>query len=180
MKTLFDNPEYEWRETLFVLFDGGKHPPLTYEQLQTLATEDPFSFLEITSPRYTPEGLLKRALFLSPETHSAVEIQYRQGRAVLEQSMAFYESTRAILDDDERRLWQKILHLSSCYELVYFEKPDLKSKVAAPMPDVLPFEPEDMTFYDPGTLLFLMEKLTQRTCGAAVDPQSGMILEIET
>ncbi len=174
MKTLFENPEYEWRETLFVLFDGRQHPPLTEAEKKSLVAEAEFSFLEVEKAKTAPDGQLKSLLFLSPETDSAVELQYREGRTVLEQSRAFYESIRAILDNEERQQWQKIMQLPSCYELIYFEKPTGEIRLAEEFPDE-----DEMSFYDPGALLFLMENLARRTHGTAVDPQSGMILAME-
>lgn len=173
MKTLFENPEYEWRETLFVLFDGEKHPPLTEAEMAALVAGAEFSFLEMAKVKAGPDGRPKSLVFLSPATGSAVEVHYRQGKTVLDQSRAFYQSVRGILDSDERRAWQKILPLASCYELVYFERPVSEIRLMEEFPE----EPDEMDFYDPGTLLFLMEALTRRTRGVAVDPQSGMILE---
>lgn len=173
MKTLFENPEYEWRETLFVFFDGEKHPPLSKTEMAALVADAKFSFLEMAKTKTAPDGRLKTLLFLSPETGSAVEVHCRQGKTVLDQSRAFYQSVRAILDSSERQAWKKILPLASCYELVYFEKPASETRLMEEFPE----DHDDMDFYDPGTLLFLMEALTRHTRGVAVDPQSGMILE---
>ena len=167
MQSFFDHPEYEWRETLFVLFDEKSAPALTADSLGVLLAGPEPDTLAVERAKYAADGRLLHARCISQKTRCAVEVIYRAGQDVRRQTRAFYESIREILEPHEHRQWKRLLTLSACYELVYFELPE-------PLP-----AGERPTMYDPGSLLFLMEKITQFLGGTAVDPQSGMILEVD-
>lgn len=172
MKSFFENPDYEWRETLFVLFDRKTCPPVTRETVRRFFAETEFAFLEIKAAKESADGMLRRLLAVSPETRCGLELVFQEGDAVLEQTREFHRTIQETLDAYESRQWEKIFPLSACFELMYFEKIQKSLRIAGETR-------EEPLLYDPGTLLFVTEKLSQFTHGVVLDPQSGMILEID-
>ena len=172
MKSFFENPEYEWRETLFVLFDRKTCPPVTRETVRRFFEETEFAFLEIKAAKESADGMLRRLLAVSPRTRCGLELVFQEGEAVLEQTRDFYGTIQQTLDAYESRQWEKVFPLGACFELIYFEN------IAKPL-RVAGETREEPPLYDPGTLLFVTEKLSQFTGGVVLDPQSGMILEMD-
>ncbi|MDO4549791.1 MAG: hypothetical protein Q4C96_00895 [Planctomycetia bacterium] len=172
MKSFFNNPEYEWRETFFIMFNEKKCSRLTSERISGMLKDSPYSSLEVKIFGAAAEGGFRRILFSSPLNKAVVEVYFHQGESVLRQSREFYDGLYAILDMSERLKWQEILNFTACYELVYFEYFVKPLKIAEEFS-------EDDSNYDPGMLLFLLEKLTHHSHGVALDPQSGMILDVD-
>lgn len=151
---------FEWRETYFVLFPSCKRPLLSQVEAAIKQLGGQF---QVTDPVADEQGLIEALNIVSPEDHSALEIDYLAGDEVLIQVAELTQELR-----DEAGLADKLSRLKSCdarFEVMHFEE----------MVDALPDDEEDEVF-DPTALLMAMEMLVKLTDGVGVDPQSGTLL----
>jgi hypothetical protein len=151
---------FEWRETYFVLFESRKRPLLS--QVES-AIEKLGGHFQITDPVADAEGRIEALNIVSPEDHSALEIDYLAGEEVLLQVAELTEELRG-----EAGLTDKLSRLKHCdarFEVMHFEE----------MPEEAFADEEDEAF-DPTALLMALETLVKLTDGVGVDPQSGTLL----
>jgi hypothetical protein len=151
---------FEWRETYFVLFQARKRPLLSQVEAAIRQLGGQF---QITEPAADEQGRIEALNIVSPEDHSALEIDYLAGDEVLLQVAELTEELRG-----EAGLADKLAKLKNCdarFEIMHFEE----------MVDELPEDEEDEVF-DPTALLMALETLVKLTDGVGVDPQSGTLL----
>jgi hypothetical protein len=151
---------FEWRETYFVLFQSRKRPLLSQVQAAIAQLGDQF---QITDPVADEEGRIEALNIVSPEDHSALEIDYLAGDEVLLQVAELMQELRG-----ETGLGDKLSRLKNCdarFEVMHFEE----------MAEDAFDEDEDEAF-DPTALLMALETLAKLTDGVGVDPQSGTLL----
>ena len=160
--SLFENDEYRWRDTYFVLFHVQDRPTLE----QTLKA------IESLGPRYKlhdvrrdDEGRFESLTLLSPDDFAAMDISYVAGEEVEEQVEALIEATK--VDDwtkGEQRKWKALKGCNARFDIYHFEQV------------VLPDDEEDEGYLDPGALLIVLECLVQICQGIGIDPQSGTVV----
>ena len=155
--SLFENSEYRWRETCFVMFDGSTRP-----QLQQVQAKLDGQF-ELGDSTANEQGELETLTVYSPHDFSAMDIHYVDGDDVTE-TMEDLLSDLKQNDLDEKEL-AKLADIANCsarLDVLHFER-------------VIEPAGED-EFLDPGSLLLVLEGLAQICRGTGVDPQSGTIL----
>ena len=157
--SLFENPEYRWRETFLVLFRDRQRP----------STDDFRKAMERLGDRYgidtvveNDQSQLESLTLLAPADNAAMDISFVEGEEVAEQ---LEELRRQISEDDVMpEEEEKMAMLDQCdvrFDILHFEH----------MQDFL--EEEDDEFMDPGGLLIVAETISALCQGVAVDPQSG-------
>ncbi len=159
----FEDHNYRWRETYFVLFPAKKRP-----KLQTVAKT-----IQAINPRYElcnlnadSQGLIESLTIISEEDYAALDVCYTSGDEVREQATALVEDLKKYCSDTGAEIPErKILAFDGRFDVLHFER-------IGEIPDE---EEEDML--DPSALLIVLETLAKLTGGLAVDPQSGTILE---
>jgi hypothetical protein len=161
----FENPQYRWRETYFVLFSAKKRPKLetVTKTLQALNERYELSNLNADS-----HGLIESLTVVSPEDYAALDICYTSGEEVLEQAAAMLEDLKKYASDTGAKIpAKKILSFDGRFDVLHFER----------LPETS--EDEDEEMLDPSALLIVLEILAKLSGGVAVDPQSGTILDTE-
>lgn len=151
---------FEWRETYFVLFQSRKRPLLRDVEAAFKGLGSQF---QLTDPAADEEGRIEALNIVSPEDHSALEIDYLSGDEVLMQVAELTKELRG-----EAGYADKISKLQRCdarFEVMHFEE----------MFDVAP-EDEGEEVFDPSALLVALETLVKLTDGVGVDPQAGTLL----
>jgi hypothetical protein len=159
----FEDPNYRWRETYFVLFDTHKRP-----KLQTVANA-----IQALNSRYELKNLsedehqrLESLTIISPEDYAALDICFTSGDEVQEQVAALVTDLKKSAGDTGIEIPEhKLLSYKGRFDVLHFERVEESS------------EEEDDEMLDPSALLIVLETLAKLTGGVAVDPQSGTILD---
>lgn len=161
--SMFENDQYRWRETYFVLFESSKRPTLEKVQQTLLKLNSRFTLTNLSA---NEAGSLESLTVLSPDDFAALDVSYLDGEEVLEQGAELVEEldTTDCRGEDRARL-DRIRHCNARFDVLHFEQ-------------VINFEGESEPdeLLDPSTLLVVLQALASETDGLAVDPQAGTFL----
>ncbi len=158
--SMFENNQYRWRETYFVLFDSSRRP--TLESIEkTLAVLD--ESYQLQNLRADDRGRFDSLTLLSPDDFAALDICYVGGAEVLEQGAALADELEAVACDVEGRIPSALVRQADArFDVLHFEK-------------IIDLESED-ELLDPGALLIVLNALTGIVGGMAIDPQTGTLI----
>ena len=158
--SLFENEEYRWRETFFVLFNEENRPTVeaVLESLQCLG-----GGYELATDR--PEGGQFESLTLvSPADFSGMDISYVAGEEIQDQVRELQgELDVNDLTAEEKERFDKLTEFTARFDIFHFER-------------LVPGSDEEEEFMDPGSLLLVLETLASVVEGVGVDPQSGTLV----
>jgi hypothetical protein len=161
--SMFENNQYRWRETCFVLFQSSKRPTLELVE-KTLGALDASHQLE--DKLADDEGQFDSLTLLSPDDFAALDICYTCGPEILEQGATLADELEsAACEIDEPVPSKRIRQADARFDVLHFEK--------------ISDDPEEGDFdevLDPGALLIVLDALAKLTDGIAVDPQTGSLL----
>jgi len=159
----FENDQYRWRETYFVLFDSAKRPSL--KKLQRALARLSSRFI-LTNLGAGEQGQFESLTVLAPDDFAALDVCYLYGEEVLEQGRQWAEELAAAgcREDDRDRL-NRLRHCDGRFDLLHFEQISDAGD-----------EDELGEMLDPSTLLIVLDALVKLTDGIAIDPQSGSLL----
>ena len=161
--SLFENDQYTWRETYFVLFEEQNRP--TGDQLRAA--------LEELGPRYQIEnvisaenGLCESLTLLSPDDYAAMDITYVAGNEVAEQlEEAIKQVASSALVEDPVATKERLMRCNARFDLFHFEQIVYES-----------LDDDAEEFLDPGALLVVLEQLADLCKGVGFDPASGTVM----
>jgi hypothetical protein len=162
----FENKSYRWRETYFVLFDAKKRPKLSsvVKAIGSLG-----GGYELVNPQGDAKGHFETLTVISTEDNAAMDICYIEGEEVLEQAPELAkELKKSAADAFPDFPLSNILTYDGRFDVLHFERVDSEFD-----------EDEGDEFLDPSALLIVLETLAKLTHGAAIDPQSGTVLNYE-
>jgi hypothetical protein len=160
--SLFENEQYRWRDTYFILFHEQNRPSAVAVRQVLESLGDRF---EIPDIRVDKEGSFESLTILSPMDFAGMDISYNAGEDVVEHVKELLKDFgRSSLTMEEREKLNKIKDFTARFEIFHFER----------VPENA-FD-EDEEFLDPGGLLIVMERLADFCQGIAVDPQSGAFM----
>jgi hypothetical protein len=160
---MFENDQYRWRETYFVLFASSKRP--TLDRLQQTLTRLNTRFT-LTNLSADQSGRFESLTVLSPDDFSALDVSYLEGDEVVEQAAELAEEMETTdCRAEERARLDRLRRCDGRFDVLHFEQ-----LVKFDDED----EPDDML--DPSALLVVLEALANETDGIAVDPQAGTFL----
>ncbi|MDZ4818180.1 MAG: hypothetical protein SGJ20_04320 [Planctomycetota bacterium] len=160
----FENDNYKWRETYFVLFDSSRRPALD-KLTKSLTRLNPR--FELVNPTEDIDGRFESVTIRSPQDYAALDISYLSGEEVNEQGVELSLEMKPYATEPDEK--QKLARLPECdarLDILHFEQ--LGASTAN--------EPEDDAMLDPGALLLVLDALVDLTGGVGVDPQSGTIV----
>ena len=161
--SLFENEQYRWRETYFVLFHEKDRPTLADVQQALASLGDQYQIVE---QRDDEGGLFESLTLISPDDFAAMDITYLAGDEVKEQVRDLSEEMEnAALSREEK---QKLKRLKTCdarFDVYQFEQV-VRGQV----------DEDDESYLDPGALLIVLERLARMCQGVGVDPQSGTLV----
>lgn len=160
--SLFERPsEYRWRETYFVLFKSEDRP-LRETVEAALRKLDKRYELDM---RVTDSERFESCTLISPHDFAAMDITYIEGEEVREHIEEVLEDLRGGAHSPEEKA--KIKRVPECdarFDVYHFEQVDAAAG------------DEEEEFFDPGSVLIVMERLAEICNGVAVDPQSGSVM----
>ena len=156
--------QLEWRDTYFILFQQSGRPTLT--QVEAAIT-DAARNITLENLEADEDGMFESLLVQAPDDHSALEISYERGDAVIEQSAALAKQLRGEATSDQLK---KLLRADARLDVMHFERVSAEDS----------FDDNDQEFggeaVDPSSLLNVVEALANLTKGLPIDPASGAIL----
>ena len=160
--SMFENNQYRWRETYFVLFRSSKRPTLETLQHRLSKLNSRFALTNLSADE---SGRFESMTVLSPDDFAALDICYLEGQEVGERGTELADEleTTDCRPEDRARL-ARIRQCDARFDVLHFEQ-------------IVTFEddePDDML--DPSALLVVLEALSKETEGLAVDPQAGTFL----
>ncbi len=160
--SLFENDEFRWRDTYFVLFHEKDRPSAT-EALQSFDTLGPR--YKVQDVRFDEEGRLESLTLLSPDDFAAMDISYISGEEVEEQVQSL--SSEMGVGQLTKEETKKLKWLQGCnarFDIYHFEQV------------VVPDDDDDESFLDPGALLIVLQRLAALCHGVGIDPQTGTVI----
>jgi hypothetical protein len=159
--SLFEDSQYQWRETYFVLFGRSDRP----------AADAVVKEIEQLGPRYElrgvaadEQGKLESLTLVSHADFAAMDVTYLSGDEVVEQVRELAQEMQgtALTEEENERL-AKLPKCDARFDVYHFEE--------------MTFEPDgDDEMLDPGALLLVLERLARVCNGVGVDPQSGTLV----
>jgi len=165
--SMFENHEYRWRETCFVLLDSGNRPTGRAIEKKLSELSDRYTLKNLTTD---DEGRFESLTLLSPDDFAALDICYTEGEEVAEQTAEMVRELEPIArETGNLDAVKRIRQYDGRLDVLHFER------VAEPEED----EEGEEELLDPSALLLVLGALAQLTGGVAVDPQSGAILSEE-
>jgi hypothetical protein len=160
--SMFENDQYRWRETYFVLFESSKRPRLKAVEKKLLSLGGRFTLANGVAAE---RGLFESVTVLAPDDFAALDICFIGGDEVREQVESLIREMKTPdLDPDERRKLNRLRDFDARFDVLHFEQ----------LTDTASEDEEDML--DPSTLLLVLGALAELTDGIAVDPQAGAML----
>lgn len=163
--SLFENDEYRWRETYFVMLKSGSRP--TGEAVQSILKRLNRRY-DLGTPLTNDSGQLQSMYLYSPDDNAAMDISYIEGDEVTEQIDEMIDDIKSSASNDvERDLVRQLPECNARLDVFHFEKLNFTGGEEA--------EEED-EFLDPGSLLIVLEQLAELCHGIAIDPQTGSVV----
>jgi hypothetical protein len=161
--SMFENDQYCWRETYFVLFSAERRPQLEALKHHLEKLGNHFTLTNLTADE---SGRVESLTVLAPDDFAALDVCYVEGDEVVEQAVALAEELETTDDsDDARARRQRIRRLDARFDVLHFEQ-------------VVDFEDEEEAegMLDPTALLVVLDALAKLTDGIPIDPQAGTML----
>ena len=159
-----EGDQLEWRDTYFILFQQSGRPTLT--QVEAALTDSGRN-ITLENLEADEDGMFESLLVQAPDDHSALEISYETGDAVIEQSAALAKQLKGEATADQLK---KLLRADARLDVMHFERVSADDT----------FGDDDEEFggeaVDPASLLNVVEALAKLTKGVPIDPASGAIL----
>ena len=157
--SLFEEQGYQYRETCFVLFANENRPSMAAMQSVLEELGDRY----VVSDAIEKEGQFESVCVRCPDDHSAMDISFVAGEAVVEQLDEIRgEFQRDALDAEELEKLDSITQFDSRLDIFHFEQ------LTAGGPDD--------GLMDPGAMLVVLQQLAKLTNGVGVDAQSETII----
>jgi hypothetical protein len=159
----FEDPNYRWRETYFVLFDLKKRPKL---QVVAKTLQNLDGRYELKNFIADEHERIESLTIVSLDDYAALDICFTCGDEVREQAAALVADLKKSTGDSTAEIPEKkLLSYTGRFDVLHFER----------ITDMSEEEEDEML--DPSALLIVLETLAKLTGGVAVDPQSGTILD---
>jgi hypothetical protein len=161
--SLFENEEYRWRDTYFVLFHT-KHRPSAEETLNAIETLGPR--FQVQETHCDDEGRFESLTLISPDDFSAMDISFISGDEVEEQVQTLFKDDKGgQMTKEGQHKWKLLKGCDARFDVYHFERIVLSED-----------DDEDEGFLDPGGLLIVLACLSKLCHGVSIDPQAGTVL----
>jgi hypothetical protein len=158
----FENDQYQWRETYFVLFDSARRPSLraVEKAIHKLARD-----FRIVDPAADDDGKFESLTVQSDEDFAAIDISFLEGEEATSQAIALAGELEESKGADAETL-ARLCRFDARFDVLHFEHVAGFSRGEEDEEDML----------DPGSLLNVLEALVELTGGLGYDPQAGALL----
>lgn len=162
--SMFQNPQYCWRET-FQVFFSSKNRPSCHEVESAMASLG--GRYALANLQANDAGLFESASLLAPDDFSAMDICYVDDEDVPELAQQVVEELeKGDLARDERNRLSEIRQCDARIDVLHFEQVGSTRDDSEISEDL----------FDPSALIGVLQVLARLTQGVAVDPQSGTLV----
>ena len=162
--SLFENDEFRWRETYFVLFDEANRPKADDVVAALRQVNENYQLGDV---RKTESEALESLTVLSPDDYAGMDITFVGGPEVQEHTEELVEEMLPMVVGEEQDRLKKLPEFNARLDVFHFEQLTFTG----------PADGNDMEeFVDPGSLLIVLEKLAELTKGVGVDQESGTLI----
>jgi len=159
--SMFENNQYCYRETYFVLFDAEKRPTLAKLQKVLCGLNERFALTNLSAD---DSGHFESLTVLSPDDFAALDISYLTGEEVLEYSAELLSQMATAERQAQARVkLERMRRCNARFDVLHFEQ-------------MVDFDDEGDDMLDPSALLIVLDALVELTDGIAVDPQAGTLV----
>lgn len=163
--SLFENDEYQWRETYFVLFDASKRPSAKdFEELLGGLNK---GYL-VRDVRSDDDGAFESLTLISKDDYAAMDVTCVANDEVHEQMRELAQEMKELADPEEMEVVKRIPDCTARLEVYHFEQMVFVGSTGS--------EDEQDDFMDPGSLLVVLERIAEMCDGIVVDPQSNSLM----
>lgn len=163
--SLFENDEYRWRETYFLLMEAKRRPSGDTIRRALCDLNERY---ELSETRVDDEGCFESLTLYSPDDNAAMDVTYVDGEEVVQQTMELIdEMKRTASSGKESAAVRRLSNRDARLDVYHFEK---LTFIGGDNDD------DEEEFLDPGSLLIVLDKLAELCDGIAIDPQTGSIL----
>jgi hypothetical protein len=164
--SLFENEDYRWRETFFVLFHEAERP--TADALAQ-GLQKVNSRYQIDNIRASDTGLFESLTLISADDYAGMDISYVSGEEVQEHTLELIEEMLPLLSAKEKPRLKQLSQYDARLDIYHFEQ---LVYVGSSGED----DDEMDEFMDPGALLAVLKALAKITGGVGVDQESGTLI----
>jgi hypothetical protein len=158
----FENHDFKWRETYFVLFDSARRPTLDQVKRRLARLNPRF---ELSTGEADDSGRFDSISLRSPQDYAAMDISYVSGEEVSEQVDELQRDMKGTVDASDRPKFNKLSQCDAKFDILHFEQVSDENT-----------DDEDSEMLDPSALLAVMDALVELTHGVGIDPQSGSLM----
>ncbi len=159
--SLFQNLDYQWRETYFVMFASEKRPTLAKVQRMLQKINPAFALSNLVADE---QGRFVSLTLISLDDFAAMDICYLEGDEVREEGKELaMQISENECNPEAREKLRELLKFDARFDVFHFEQVVKSSEE----------EEDEDQLLDPGTLLLVLEALAKMTDGIVIDPQSG-------
>ena len=157
--SMFENRQYRWRETYFVLFDSQKRPTLPAVEQALCGLSDRY---ELTNLSADDDGRFDSLTLLSPDDFAALDICYTSGVEVIEHGATLAEEMeRTAGDAEEAAAAKRVKQCDSRFDVLHFEQ----------IPELPDEEDDDDEILDPSALLLVLGALAKSPAASPSTPR---------
>jgi hypothetical protein len=160
--SLFEDDQYRWRDTYFVMFHE-KDRPTAEAALKAFETLGPR--YSVQNVRHDEQGMLESLTLISPDDFAAMDVSYIVGEEVVEQVESLIEEMGLGQADVEAERLKAIKQCNARFDIYHFEQVMMGE------------DDDDEGFFDPGALLIVLQCLATLCKGTGVDPQTGTVVQ---
>ena len=164
--SMFQDNDYQWRETYFILLDESRRPALEAVRQAIL---DADAHLSLQSGAADDAGRFESLTILATDDNAALDLSYTSGEEVVEGMDQLIEDLGPWLSGPgSEGLVERLRSCKARIDVFHFERQDKQHT-----------EPDDQfddEILDPGSLFLVINALADLTGAIAVDPQSGTII----
>lgn len=159
--SMFEQDDFRWRETYFVLFDAKKRPRAEAVKKVLAALNERFEFKHSATD---DDGRIESLTIVSPADYAAIDISYLDGEEVQEQAEELVKEMKpGAIDAQERKTIESLTRYNARFDIMHFSQ-------------VVDDDGEEDDVFDPSGLLMVLEALTDLTKGVGIDPAAGAVL----
>jgi hypothetical protein len=167
--SLFEDSQYRWRETYFVLFDSSNRPTLKAVRRALSELNEHYVLRNLSADE---EGRFDSLTLLSPDDFAALDICYTGGEEVLDHAASLLKEMGPVAREmSETAALRRILRCDGRFDVLHFEQvPDYEYEEEGR-------EDSSDEMLDPSALLLVLGALARLTNGVSIDPQAGTFLD---
>lgn len=155
--SLFEDSQYQWRETYFLFFTPEHHP--TQADVEELFA--PLKHrLQIREASNDENGKLEALTIIAPADSAGIDVSFVEPDEVIEQRQELEaEMKGAAWSAEDKPKWKQLLKCDCRFDVFHFQQVSSSGE-----------EEGDL---DPGAILSVLSSLASLCHGVAYDPQSG-------